>query len=377
MNDKVKFKVFIVAGEASGDALGAKLIKSLIETKENFEFKGLGGSKMAAEGCTSYFDISDISVMGFAEVLPKIPKLLFRIRQLVKAACEFKPDIVITIDSYSFNHRLVRRLRKIFNKSIPFVHFVAPTVWAYKPNRVKTIAALYDHQILLLPFEKPYFDKANVNSTFIGHPIIEDLASQELEGVSRENLIVIMPGSRKQEIKYHAKIFYDAIKFFDHEDYKFFIPTVPHLEQFVREIFSDGGKFIISSNPLDKKEYFKKAKAAIVKSGTSSIEMMLYEIPCLVAYKMSPITYWWIKRQVNIKYVTLCNLILDYPIIPELIQNECTASNIATKLSLLIYDHSTRAKMINCYKNALDQLGRNSIEAPSQKAASIILRLLN
>lgn len=374
-----KLKIFIVAGEASGDNLGAKLMKALQALDMELEFRGVAGDKMKANGCFSYFDIYDIAIMGFVEVVPKIPLIFRRINYLVQKATEYKPDLIITIDSYGFNYRLVSKLRSTLNNSAVFVHYVAPTVWAYNPKRANVIASLYDHQLLILPFEKPFFDRVGVNSTFIGHPIIEEVNQSDITN-DRENIIIVMPGSRKQEVRHHTQLFKQAIELFgakfNHTNYKFFIPTLPHLETVVRDIFGTSDRFIISSNEEVKHQYFSKAKVALVKAGTSSVEMMAYRIPCVVAYKMFPLTYWWLKRKVNISFISICNLVLNKGLIPELIQHECEAGNIALKLHQLVTDQAMYNNIIEGYKEALSLLGANSSLLPSQIAASVIKDLI-
>lgn len=373
-----KYRVLIIAGEASGDNLGAKLIKALNENeKAEFEFAGLGCSKMIANGLNSCFPMKDISIMGFFEVLPRIPRVLLRIRQLVKFAKKFDPDIVITIDSYGFNTRFVKNLRKKFHKKIPYVHYVAPTVWAYKPERAKVIASLYDHQLLLLPFEKPYFDKARIESTFIGHPIIEDLdISQKIS--KDKDLVLVMPGSRIQEIKYHGKIFREAIRHSESlKNAKIFVPTLPNLEKMVRKIFHNDPRVIVSSDEKEKSEAKQKASYAIVKSGTSSLEMVLYDIPTVVAFKFSAISYQMIKNKLTIKFASLANLILNKMVIPEFIQKECKSSEIAKEFDDINYDKKRTAKMRTDFAKVRKAIScPDHKKNPSQMAAKVVINLL-
>lgn len=373
-----KYKILIIAGEASGDNLGAKLMKALKSSnKAEFEFAGLGCKRMLEQGLKSCFPMKDISIMGFFEVLPRIPKVLLRIRQLVKFTKKFDPDIVITIDSYGFNKRFVTSLRKKFLKKIPYIHYVAPTVWAYKPERAKVIASLYDHQLLLLPFEKPYFDEAGIESTFIGHPIVEDLdVDQKI--LKDKNLVLVMPGSRVQEIKYHGKIFKEAIRHSESlKNSKIFIPTLPHLEKAVKKVFQNDPRITVSSDEKQKFEAKQKASYAIVKSGTSSLEMVLYDIPTVVAFKFSAISYRMIKNKLKIKFASLANLILNKMVIPEFIQSNCKSAEIAKEFDLINYDKNRSSKMRKDFAKVREAIScPDPKKLPSELAAKVVLKIL-
>jgi lipid-A-disaccharide synthase len=375
------YKIFIVAGEASGDVLGGKLLKSLKKIYSNIDVFAVGGPVIESAGAKLLFNCTDIALMGFSEILPKLPKVLLRLKQTVDAIEAFDPDILITIDSPGFNFRLVTRLRKRLGKRFPIIHYVAPTVWAYKKERADLVAELYDHILLLLPFEKPYFDKVGIESTYVGHPIIEDKLPKSIKAIKLETNtvpIVIMPGSRAQEIHYMGGLFAKALKLLETRynlKLKVLIPTLDSLESKVKKIFANLNAEV-SIYETDKQTFFKTAKLALVKSGTSSLEMAKHNIPCVVGYKMFSLTYRYLKRIVYAKFISLINIILDKPVIPELIQEDCTTERIAAELYELL--NTKVAKTIKSdYAKALKMLENDKGVAPSELAAKTVLGLLH
>ncbi len=378
--DSKTYKIFIVAGEASGDVLGGKLIASLRELHPNLEILAVGGSSIEANGAKLLFDCSEIALMGFLEILPKLPKILWRLKQTADAIESFAPDMLITIDSPGFNFRLVSRLRNRLGKQFPIVHYVAPTVWAYKKERAKVVARLYDHILLLLPFEKPYFDQAGVQSTYVGHPIIEDKLPTELKTIKLTKTtvpILVMPGSRIQELRHMGKLFANALKLLEtkyHIKIKVLIPTLHSLKPMVEKLFTTLDK-IVSNDIVDKQMFFKNAQIGLVKSGTSSLEAARHGIPCVVGYKMSPFTYMYLKRIVHVKFISLINLLLNKQVIPELVQDECTAKRIADELYALLNKKNIKS-MKEGYNRAFKLLNNNQSISPSKLAAKTILHLL-
>ena len=379
-------KICIIAGEASGDIIGAKLVKELKTKHPKLKFIGLGGPNLAKEGLESLFDMKEISVMGFLEVLPNIFRIRKRLLQMAQYIIDEKPALVVTIDSFGFNSRVIKRVREQLGSSIKIVHYVAPTVWAYKPERAKTIAALYDLQLTILPFEKEYFDNVGVKCEYVGHPIVEDstepliskteIANKYGFDPTKENLVVIMPGSRLQEVEFHGVLFAEVFKEVKsiYPQIKAFIPTLPHLKNLVDKIFSNLDA-IISDRLEDKSNLLPFAKCAIVKSGTSSLEMALYKIPTVVAYKMNPLTFWYIKNKLNIKYASLINLLNDQEIFRERIQGMCNKDNLVKDLKELFLSDQHNL-MLACEKT-INLLGKNEDSSPSKKAAVHLLNLLN
>lgn len=403
-------KIYIIAGEASGDIYGAKLIECLgSKSSLPIEFFGIGGDKMQAVGFVSLFDMSEISIMGFAEILPHLGNILNRIDQTVADIQEKQPDIVITIDSPGFCCRIAKRLRfgednlekilkKIFCKKTDFepveyppykgklLHYVAPTVWAYKPKRAEKFARLFDHLMVILPFEPPYFDAVGLPCTYVGHPIVEttfllsgDEFKQKHSITDDETLICLMPGSRKSEVKRLLPIFLDAVDLLTvAEKIRVVIPTIPALKAEIEKMLDKSRvKAIITNNEADKLAAYKAASAAIVKSGTGSLEVALAGCPMVIAYKVNHISYLIIKNLVKIKYANLINLMLDEELIPEFLQQYCTAFLIAQKLDKIIKDYKIQELQMLGSFEILKKLGFGEEQTPSQKAADRVLSLIN
>ena len=364
-------KIYIIAGEASGDLIGSKLISELRKQSKNLTLKGIGGSKMISKGFQSLFNIQDLSIMGFMEVIPSIPRILWRLKQTVDDIKKFSPDIIVTIDSPGFNFRLAKKLHEQFPNQLKMIHYVAPTVWAYKPERVNIIKELYKHLLVILPFEKKFFDAVKAPCTFIGHPILEH---HKPSNNKNESKILLMPGSRKNEINKHLKVFVEVANKLHAQNpkLKFYIPTFNQFEQNIQKLTRNQSHFIIITDDITKQRIIRKCGYAIVKSGTSSVEMMREEIPCLVAYKMNTLTYKYLRKKIKINYASLVNLVLNKEIIREFIQNNCTADNIFNEMKKLMNDSKYKAEQIRGYKAAKTKMLPKSMR-PSKTAAKIIL----
>lgn len=377
-------KIYIIAGEASGDAIGAKLIRSLKKKNKDIQIFGIGGTRMQAEGFQSLFPMSELSLMGFVEILPHLPNLISRINQTVDDIRKTNPDAVITIDSPGFCFKVVE---KIQNEAMKLIHYVAPTVWAYKPERAAKVARLYDHQLLILPFEPPYFDAAGIANSFVGHPICEDFEQipdreifrKKYNIASDEKLLCIMPGSRITEINRLMPVFIGAISriIVKMPDIKIVIPTLKHLRSQIEKSTEKFKNIIITDDINEKMEAFAASDAALVKSGSGALELAFAKVPMVVGYKINPISYWLIKRLVKVKFANIVNLILDREVIPELIQDNFTADKAAEKTLELLQNADQRINMINSYDEAIARLGANNKNKPSDKAASIILGLID
>jgi lipid-A-disaccharide synthase len=385
INSTQKKKICIVAGEASGDSIGANLIRSLRKLESDSIFFGVGGVNMLGEGFRSLFAMNTLSVMGFSEVMPRLPKIMASMRRLIKHIVEQKPDVIITIDSPGFNFRLVKKLRKILGKSVPIIHYVAPTIWAYKPERASLVKELYDHLFLILPFEKTLFEEKGVPCTYVGHPVLErynvplvkrsELSSLGI-GESRR-IITIMPGSRKQEVKRHLEIFIKATNRLREEfnDLVFFIPTLPHLEGVISaEVRKDW--YIISAQRQVHQRVLPHTHAALVKSGTASVELSYLQVPMVVSYKMSKISELIVRRLVKgrLQYASIANILLDKPAVPELLFDECTSKNVYNNLKAILSGEE-REKQLQDLALVKEMLYEGVGDAvPSQVAADIIVK---
>lgn len=372
-------RIFIIAGEPSGDIIGAKLLAAL---GNKVVVAGVGGVNMEKAGLKSIFPISDLSVMGFIEILPKLPRILYRLTQTINAITEFRPDAIVTIDSPGFNFRVAQKVQKIFGKQIKLIHYVAPTVWAYKPKRAAQMAKFYDHLLVILPFEKPYFDKVGLSCTYVGHPILETPLKSKLTknaifqkyGIPKDfKLITLMPGSRLGEIKKHLRVLrtvaIEIYKRYNHK-VKFFIPTIQHI---LPKLRLNPNVFLVSTDDTVKQELRSASDLAIVKSGTSSVEMLSYGVPTIVGYRMNFLTYWYLKKHIKVKYASIANIIADKEIIPEFIQDDFTVNNVLDKAMEILKSGSDQPKN---FKHILDILTNKKGLSPSKKAAKVILDLL-
>ncbi len=377
-----KKKIFIIAGEQSGDNMGAKLMQALLEQDKNIEFFGIGGALMGKEGIKSLFPMSELSIMGFFEIIPHIPSMLRRIRETVNKIKKISPHVVITIDSPGFCFRVAK---KLVGHNIKLIHYVAPSVWAYKPGRAKKIAKIYDHLLAILPFEPPYFTKEGLKCSFIGHPIVEDKLGNGKEfrfnhKIDPNNKILcVMPGSREAEIDRLLPIFSGVIKRL--------LGKIPNLsvvinstEQMAVKIKAMLGenklKIIILTQEQNKKNALAAANFALVKSGTSSLEVALAKVPMVVAYKVNKFSAMLLKMMLKVKFVSIINIIENKQVIPEFLQDDCNVSNLSKKLEQLITDKVKRdTQLAYCYQ-AITKLGLNDNKTPSQKAALIILSYL-
>lgn len=402
-------KIFISVGEASGDKIGAKLIsafdtdiiKQYYHSSFNIDFEaefyGIGGDVMNRSNFNSIFHCNDIAVMGFVEIISSIPHILSKIKQAYEAVIKIKPDIIVTIDSPGFNMRLVDKIRKYYKNSkinAPnIIHYVSPTLWAYKVNRKRKycIEDLYDKILLLFPFEKSYYNTNKV--TVVGHPVIEEkkLNSESAFKLSlydrHDIFIVIMPGSRYSEIKRHAKTLANfMINLKQHYSTKkqkinFLIPAITKIERGVCKIFKrylskdiDAYNDIIISSDTDTiKKFYDKSHLAVVKSGTAVLELMLYNIPIISFYKVNPLTAFFLRRALKIKYVTICNIILNKCIIPEMLQENFNTNALMTKSIELLEDQEKCKLIVNNYKKVFNALGAERKHSPSIRAAKAII----
>lgn len=311
-------KIYMISGEASGDLLGASLLNKLY--KEKIIIKGIGGPLMEKEGMQSLFPQSDLSIMGIIEVLKHIPKLHKRIKETIKDIIKFQADILLTIDSPGFNKQIIQKIKKI-NPSIKCIHYVAPSVYAWRESRAKKWAKLIDHMLCLFPFEPNYFIKEGLKATYVGHPI----SHWDLPNIPKKKQLLILPGSRKQEIKKIAPIFYQAAQLFikQNPDFKivWFIPL--HLKKYLKSLLPN-----ITVEHQNKEKIFAESSHAISKSGTVTLELSKANIAFIVGYKTSSTTAFLIKKMIKIPYVCLLNILYKQYMVKECLQENCTPQNL-------------------------------------------------
>jgi lipid-A-disaccharide synthase len=375
------YKIMLVAGEPSGDALGARLMAALrARTNGMVEFMGVGGEAMAAQGLASLFPISELSVMGLVEVLPRVPRLAARMRQTVAAAQAWRPDVVVTIDSPGFNFRLARRLRGL---GAPLVHYVAPQVWAWRPRRARHLAGLYDRLLALLPFEPQWFEPVGVPTTFVGHPVIEVArpgdgpALRARLGIApAAPLVAVLPGSRIGEIRRHLGVFGAALGLL-RQQFPELCAVAPTLPVHADAIRAGTAKWSVKTHVLsalsDKYDAFAAAHVALAASGTVTLELALAKLPTVIAYKVNPVTGWLAKRLINVRRIGLVNILLDRPVMPELLQENCRPDTLAAALAALLSDAAARNLQRQVGETVAEMLGAGG-EPPSYRAADAVLQ---
>lgn len=357
--------VFIIAGEVSGDVLGGRLIKAFKYKRPELIIHGIGGHEMTGQGLKSLFPMEELSVMGLAEILPRLPSLIKRIRQTAAEIVRLQPDIVVTIDSPDFVKRVVKKARPHCPQT-RFIHYVAPTVWAWREGRAKTLAKLYDGLICLLPFEPSYFEKYGLRAEFCGHPLIETIP--EITKQRDPGHILILPGSRLGEVSRLAPVFAETLQKLqeDSTGLKASVIALPSVKDVIQENFRDLNVNYIE--PDKRFEAFQNAGRALVASGTAGLELAVAGCPHVIAYKMNPLTYWLARRMIRVQYAHLANIMAGRDVIPEFLQNECTADNL--------YD-AVRDLETPGFKHIRRKLaGNDPSKPPSEQAADFVLSFL-
>ncbi|WP_430475550.1 lipid-A-disaccharide synthase [Thalassospira lucentensis] len=375
-------KIMLVAGEASGDQLGGRLMAAIKVQEPNAQFIGVGGPRMEREGLKSLFPMNEMSVMGLTEVIPHIPHLLKRISQAADFAKKQKPDAVVTIDAPDFSFRVGKKLK---GKGIPLIHFVAPSVWAWREGRAKKIAGFLDHLLALLPFEPPYFEKEGLPTTFIGHSAVEERHDGDGQRFRAQHglgddqkLLAVLPGSRNSEVKRLLPVFRQVIDALaaKYPDARIVVPTVSKVADTVATAMKDWPLDpIVVATDQERHDAFAAANCALAASGTVSLELAIAGVPHVIAYQVNAVTGWIAKRLIKIDTVTIVNLVLGRKLIPEFLQENCQAKNIIPVLDGLLGDEPARAEQEAGFDEACSMLGFGD-RAPSEKAAEQILKII-
>ncbi len=382
-------RLMLVAGEPSGDALGAELLRALAEKSgRDIEVFGVGGPAMAAAGLQSHFDMTELSVMGIGEILPKLPQLQLRMAQTAGLALARRPDILITIDSPDFCFRVAKMVRQRAPE-IPIVHYVAPQIWAWRGGRARKIARYVDLVLALLPFEPAYFAEARLACRFTGHPVITRVPPAQAGAAFRIRhnipegapLLAVLPGSRSAEVSRLLPPFGGTLRLLSRglPELHVFCATLPHVAARVRAAALQWpGKVIVSEDEAEKFAGFAAADAALAASGTVSLELAICATPHVIAYRVNPLTAMVARRVLQIPHVNLVNLILNETVIPELLQEDCTPQNLARALDPLLQSpRPSQAAMAQRagMQRALQELGLGQAP-PGLRAAEAILSLL-
>ena len=372
--------IYLVAGEASGDALGARLMAALIRRSGGaIQFAGVGGAQMRQAGLESEFPMSDLAVMGLVEVLPRARLLLRRMRQVARDVEQRRPAALVTIDAPSFAYGVVKRLRR---RDVPRIHYVAPQVWAWRPWRVHKYARHFDHILALLPFEPAFFSAAGLPCTFVGHPAVDGAPSaadgtrfRSDHGLATEApLIAVLPGSRMGEVTRLLPVFAQTIEQLRRQvpDIRVVLPSVPALAETVSRAAAGWTVPAIVVSARDRRGAFAASDVALAASGTVSLELAAAGVPHVIGYRASAITIALVRALMRVRYVNINNLILDLLVVPELLQRDCTPTLLAAAVLRLLRDDDARAAQRQAFGEVVGQL-RGDGPPPSERAADAVL----
>lgn len=373
--------IAVIAGEPSGDVLGGKLIAALRRADPGLRFMGVGGERMAAEGVTSLFALSDIAVMGLAEVVPQLPRILLRLRQTARAIKAQHPAVVVTIDAPSFSFRVADRVRRL---GIPVVHYVAPQLWAWRPGRARRLKGRTDRLLTLLPFEPEFFESVGVPTTYVGHPVIEDEKGEgarfrQHHALAAETpLLLVMPGSRVGVAKRMLPVMGQAVGYLARAipSLRVVVPIVPGTARAVHEATSEWpGSPILVQSAAEKRDAFAAAGAAITVSGTSTLELAVAGVPMVVTYRVSRFSAMLARRMLKVSAVAMPNLIAGRAIVPELLQENCTPQRIAEQAALLLAHKATRETQRAALAEVVVALSGGGAR-PSDRAARAVLEAI-
>jgi len=377
--------VYIIAGEPSGDILAARLIKALKElTGGQIRFAGIGGEAMRAEGLPSLFPQADLAVMGFAEVVPRIPKILRRLKETLADIEAKQPALIVTVDSWGFTGRVAKALKEK-GSTIPRLHYVAPMVWAWKEKRARALAERVHALLCLLPNEPAYFERHGLRAVHVGHSVLERRGQQtDGQGFRRRHgiaptapLLCVLPGSRTSETSRLLPVFAEAAALMADRfpGLRVVVPSVETVAEPVRRAVADWTVPVLVVGTDEKWDAFAASDAALAASGTVALELAVSKVPMVIAYRVAPLTAMLVRRLLTIKYVCLLNLLVDRLVVPELLQENCTPLNLVGELAPLMRDGRERRLQLEGCAEALDALGVGG-EAPSLRAAREALAMI-
>ena len=375
-------RVFLIATEESGDRLGANLMKVLRQRLgDGVRFEGVGGRAMAREGLDTLFPIEELSIIGLAAVVRELPKILGLIKETAIAVTEAAPDILVIIDSPDFTHRVAKRVRAK-DPSIPIVDYVSPSVWAWRPGRARAMLKYVDHVLALLPFEPEAYQRLHgPPCSYVGHPLVEQLASlrpnadEARRRAESPPVLLVLPGSRRSEIRHHMAVFGQAVGLLQERGVAFelLLPTMPHLQETVVEAVKGWPvqpQVVIGDQ--DKRAAFRIAHAALAKSGTVTLELALAGVPMVTAYRVGAVEAFILRRAIRVSSVILANLVIGEDVIPEFLQEECTPDKLAEALADVLSDSELRRQQLEAFAT-LNTIMSTGDQPPSVRAADIVL----
>jgi lipid-A-disaccharide synthase len=378
-------KIYLIATEESGDRLGSALMRVLRQRLgDDVRFEGVGGSSMAREGLQSLFPIEQLSIIGLAAVVRKLPSILKLIRDATDAVLKAAPDILIIIDSPDFTHRVAKRVRQR-NPNIPIVNYVSPTVWAWRPGRAKAMRDYIDHVLALLPFEPEAHRRlGGPPCTYVGHPLVEQIdalrpnADEKARRDAKPPVLLVLPGSRRSEIRHHMATFGATLDLLQKQGtaFELILPTMPHLVEAITTTLKDWPiqpRVVVGE--AEKRAAFRIAHAAFAKSGTVTLELAISGVPMVTAYKAGSVEAWIIRRRITSSSVILANLVIGENVIPEFIQEDCTPEKLAASLRDVLADTPMRRRQVEALAR-LDDIMATGEALPSVGAANIVLGML-
>ena len=346
-------RYYIIAGEASGDLHGSNLVKGLKSIEPQAEFRGWGGDKMSAQGVDIVKHYRELAFMGFVEVAANIRTILSNLKFCKKDILGYKPDAVILIDYPGFNLRIAKFLKE---NGIKVIYYISPQVWAWKKSRVHTIKKVVDKLIVILPFEHEFYKEFDIEAEFSGHPLLDALPEPKTEKPFMPDLkpvVALLPGSRKQEIRKVLPVMLEVIQDFPEADFR--IAAVPSIgEAFYKNIINGQPVKIVMDGTY---ALLDKARAALVTSGTATLETALIGVPEVVCYKAGSLSYAIARRLVKVKYISLVNLIMDRLVVKELIQSDLDRFNLRGELNNLLFNPKYREDMFTAYQELRKKLG--------------------
>jgi len=378
-------RIFVVATEESGDRLGAGLMRALrVLYPEGVGFSGVGGDAMVGEGLSSLFPAREIAIVGFVEIAKRLRFLKKSIRQVAEAALRDHPDIVVIIDSPDFTHRVARLIRQAA-PHLPIIDYVSPTVWAWRPGRAKAMRAYVDHVLALLPFETDVHRRlGGPPCTYVGHPLLSEIdtlrpdAQEAARRLADPPRILVLPGSRRSEIRRLMPVFGETLARIAavHGALDVVLPTLPHLEAMVREAaagWSLPPRIVVGEDA--RRAAFRTARAALVKSGTVTLELAIAGVPMVAAYKVSSVEAAIARHIIKLPSVILANLVLGRNAVPEFLQDWCRPELLAPALAPLIDQGAARAAQIAAFAE-IDAIMASGDVAPSMRAAQVVQTMI-
>ena len=370
-------KIFVLTGEPSGDKLASTVISKLKQNNSDIEYSCVGGVHLNSLGVKSIYDLKEITYIGFTSVLLNLFKIKKKINETVDKIIEFKPDVLFSVDSPDFTLRVAEKVKKI-NPNIKTVHYVAPQVWVWREGRVKKFKKFLDHVLLLFNFEKKYFDKENINNTFVGHPLLEktNKTKTDLSNLIKKDkkIISLFAGSRSSETSILLPILIDFIKLMNdkYNDYLFVFHATDENKNYINDNIKEANlnNIEVISDENIKSKILSSSVFAVSKSGTVSLEICNAKIPSIIIYKMNFLNFMIVKFLVKIKYANIINIINNKEVIPELIQNECNSKEIFKSVIYFLINPSLMDKQINDFSNTLNEI--RSKTSSAEEASSVL-----